>query len=152
MDIRELMTTDVETVRTHESGNTAAQRMWDADVGIVPVVDDHDRLVGVVTDRDLCMATYTRGRPLSEITVSEVMIDRPVSCREGESIERVEELMRAHQVRRVPVVDAGRHVIGIVSINDLVRDASERGLGHAEVVTTLAEVGRRRGRSVHDAA
>ena len=62
MKVRDLMSRPVQTCRSNESLNAAAQKMWDEDIGAVAVVDDKNRVVGVVTDRDLCMAAYTQGR------------------------------------------------------------------------------------------
>src|SRR5690606_28351921 len=72
MQVRELMTRDVQVCGPRDDLNRAAQIMWDHDCGVVPVVDSERRPIGMVTDRDVCMAAYTQGKPLSAIRAEEV--------------------------------------------------------------------------------
>jgi CBS domain-containing protein len=97
----------------------AARIMWEHDCGIVPVVDAEGRPVGIVTDRDLCMAAYTRNEPLSRMPVRDVMAREIHCCRTDDDESAVHAAMRAYQVRRLPVVDADGRLQGIVSLNDL---------------------------------
>ena len=131
--VDQLMTSPVVTCSTRDNLNTVAALMWDHDCGVVPVVDEAGRLAGILTDRDICMAAYTQGRRLHEIPVDTVMTREVYSCRPDDPITRAEESMEAHQVRRVPVVDADGHPVGVLSLNDLARassraSASQRGL------------------------
>jgi CBS-domain-containing membrane protein len=73
----------------------------------------------MLTDRDICMAAYTRGRPLTELPVSGAMSTRLHTCRAGDTLRSVLELMSARQIRRVPVVDDDRKLLGIVSLADV---------------------------------
>jgi CBS domain-containing protein len=113
------MTKAVKTCHPGDSGAVAARLMWDFDVGAVPVVDDHDQLIGMITDRDLCMASYHRGAPLHDIPVSEAMNRHVVTCRSDATETEVAQLMAKHRIRRIPIVDDAQRPIGIVSINDL---------------------------------
>src|SRR5438046_1875104 len=70
MKVEEIMSVDLETCRLEDTLNRPAQIMWEHDCGVVPVVDGEARVVGIITDRDICIAAYTQGRPLSEIPVS----------------------------------------------------------------------------------
>jgi CBS domain-containing protein len=98
--------------------------MWEKDVGFVPIVDpDSGALEGVVTDRDICMGAFTKGRPLQEIPVTEVMQTNVHSCSESDHVARAESIMRDHQIRRVPVLDGSQRVVGVLAINDLARHA-----------------------------
>jgi CBS domain-containing protein len=90
---------------------------------VIPIVDDKGKLVGVVTDRDVCMAAFTQGRALQELPIHIAMSRHIYSARPEQSTTEVLQLMRAKQVRRIPVVNADGHPVGIVSLNDLTRDA-----------------------------
>jgi CBS domain-containing protein len=119
--VLDAMTRAVVTCRPHESLSRAAQVMWDADCGAVPIVDEEGRLVGMLTDRDICMAAYTRGLPLSELSVSSVMSTSLHSCKPGDSLRSLMDAMAEHQVRRVPVVEEDGKLVGIVSLADVAR-------------------------------
>ncbi len=140
MLIRDIMSTGVATCRSYQTLNAAAHTMWEADIGAVPVLDDKDRVVGMLTDRDICMAAYTQGLALPQIPIAEVMSRSIVTCGPTDTVAHVEELMRANAIRRLPVVDEQRHAVGIVSMNDLARAASRSHRGQGELVATMAAV------------
>jgi CBS domain-containing protein len=140
MMVRDVMSRPVHTCRSHESLNAAAQKMWDADIGAVAVVDDKNRVVGMVTDRDLCMAAYLQGRLLGDIVLAGCMSRHLVACGPEDSIDDVLHLMRQHQIRRLPVLDQGRHAVGMVSLSDLVRWPERPSRGEGELMDTLATV------------
>jgi CBS-domain-containing membrane protein len=127
----------------------AARLMWEFDCGIVPIVNDEGRLEGVVTDRDICMAAYTQGRPLANIPVGTAMAKQVIAAHADDRIEQAEELMRDHQIRRVPVLDSDSRPVGLVSMNDLARLAARaRKSGvDREVIQTLAAVCQPRSRT-----
>lgn len=143
MRAERLMSQPVVTCNESDLISAAAHLMWTLDCGVVPVVDDDDVLVGIVTDRDICMAAYTQGRPLQDIRVSTAMSRRVWACGAGDSIGSVAKLMRKKQVRRVPVVDGNGRPVGIVSLADIARHASrsrrKRSAGQ-EVLQTLAGI------------
>lgn len=141
MKISKLMTKDVYTCRTIDTLDTAAQLMWDHDIGALPVVDEHGRVVGMLTDRDALMAAYTRGEPLRAITVASTMSAHPFTCSQDDDLAKVEAEMSRRQIHRVPVVDDSGHPTGIVSLNDLARAAKQRTeISPSEVAATLAAV------------
>src|SRR5713101_3048515 len=125
MKVQEIMSIDLETCRADDTLSRAAQIMWDHDCGVVPVVDGEAHLVGMLTDRDVCMAAYTQGRPLSDIQVSSACSRMLCTCTLGDSVESVEELMSTARVRRIPVIDAEGKLCGIVSIGDLAQRIHE---------------------------
>jgi CBS-domain-containing membrane protein len=139
MNIQSIMSTEVCTARAEDSLQVPARQMWEHDCGIVPIVDAQLKVVGVITDRDICMAAYTQGKRLQEIRVREVISSKVVTCRPEESWTTVAARMASHQVRRLPVVDAGGKLVGIVSVNDLAIAAQEKG--HPQDFT-CREVGR----------
>ena len=147
MQIKEIMTQPVVTCPLDTTLDQAARLMWEFDCGIIPVTAADGRLVGVVTDRDICMAAYTQGALLSAIPVSTAMAKQVVAVHGEELIEQAEHLMRESQIRRVPVLDAENRPVGIVSMNDLARLAArahKRVVDH-ELVLTLAAVCKPRG-------
>lgn len=131
MKIRELMTSDVATCHPDDDLNDAAHRMWDRDCGCVVVVapDAPGGVVGMLTDRDVCMAAYVKGRPLGELHVGDAMAREVERCRPEETPEEVLRRMGEAQVRRLPVCDAKGHLLGIVSLADLARAARARASG-----------------------
>jgi CBS domain-containing protein len=115
----DIMTTDVKTCRPGDSLQVAARLMWEGDCGCVPVVDDEQHVVGVITDRDICMAAFTQGVPLSESRVDSAMA-KEVSCiHPDDSPALAETTMQRLQVRRLPVVDRAGVLVGILSLADL---------------------------------
>jgi len=103
----------------------------------MPVVEDQQsrKLIGMITDRDLCCSVVSGGLNAKTTTIEKFVSPGPVSCREGENVEHCERLMQEHQVRRIPIVDANGRVMGIVSQADLaLKDKSER------VSKTVAEI------------
>ena len=142
--LENLMTRSVATARPDMSLAEAAKLMWDADGGFLPVVDPAtDALCGVVTDRDACMAGMSRGRPLQELVVAEAMSRAVHALHPEDTSSQAGDLMARNQVRRVPVVDAARHVLGVVSLNDLALNARDRDDERA-VTRTLSAIGRHR--------
>jgi CBS domain-containing protein len=128
--------------------------MWDCDIGSVPVIDEAERVVGMITDRDICMAAYTRDQRLAEISVDQAMSRKVFSCRPDEDIEIAERLMQKEQIRRLPVTDYNQRLVGVVSLNDIVREAARQRhqrlpqVAEGEVVATMAAIGAPRSTSV----
>lgn len=133
--VRSIMVEDLRTCRENDSLNVAAQLMWDHDCGTAVVLDDRDLLSGIITDRDVCMAGYLRGLPLTAIRVADVMTRSVHTCRGEQSITQAAALMGQHQIHRLPVVDGHGHPMGIVSIADIVRHAHVLGSPLAQDVT-----------------
>lgn len=131
------MTTEVVSCRPFDTADRSAKIMWERDCGAVPVVDQEGRAVAMVTDRDICMAALTQDRKLAEIHVSSAMSRRLWSCRPQDDVKEAEKAMRAHQVRRLPVVDNEGKLVGLLSISDLARVAvSRKGAKKKPVATS----------------
>jgi CBS domain-containing protein len=120
MKARDLMTAHVAICAAQDTLARAAQVMWEADCGCLPVTDTSGGVVGMITDRDICMAAYTRGKLLDAVTVESVMCRDVAGCHPDDSISTIENTMRERQIRRVPVIERGR-LVGIVTLGDLVR-------------------------------
>ena len=146
MKAKELMVRDVKTCTTSDDVNRAAQLMWENDCGVVVVLNPEERVAGMITDRDVCMAAYTQGLPLSSIRVVDVMAREVKSCGPEDDVTQVASCMRRYKVRRLPVIDALGALVGVVSLNDLARRAvadrgkSVKGVGLESVAETLAEL------------
>jgi CBS domain-containing protein len=150
MRLKEVMNQPVVTCPESSTLDHAARLMWEFDCGIVPVVDDVGRITGVVTDRDVCIAAYTQGRPLATIPVATAMARAVVAGRADQTVEQAEALMREHQIRRLPVLDNEGALVGIVSMNDLAREAARAPTNGADrdFVRTLAAVCEPRARAI----
>ncbi len=143
---QEIMSSEVATCRAEDSESKAAQLMWERDCGIIPVVDASEHVVGLVTDRDLCMGAYTSGKCLSELPVAHSMSSAAYSCGAGDSIEDVLGEMTEHKLHRVPIVDGEKRLVGVISMNDIVRhvaklkDGGDRKRLESSVVQAMAAI------------
>jgi CBS domain-containing protein len=150
MRIREIMNKPAVSCRPGDALSVAAQAMWEHDCGAIPVAGDDGRLVGMITDRDICMATYIKGRAPQTISVAEVMEKRVMSCHADESPDVAEGMMRDKQIRRVPIVDDDRRLIGMLSQSDLARNAASaprRNSVEKEFIHTMAAISQPRWRA-----
>jgi CBS-domain-containing membrane protein len=93
--------------------------MWEVDCGAVPVVDKERRVIGLITDRDICMASHLQGVTLGHASVGSAMARDIKCCGPHDTPATVQALMQQHKIRRVPVVDAERRLIGIITLADL---------------------------------
>ena len=140
MKVAQVMRQEVKTCHLQDTLNTAAEAMWDHDCGCVPVVDTEGHVIGMITDRDVCMAAYTQGRPLRALRVQDAMSKTVWACRAEDTVADAERIMRANQVHRLPVVDAGDRLIGILSLNDLAQEAGDE-VGAKKREITFVEIG-----------
>ncbi len=140
MNTGDLMTRDVVTCRAEDSAGYAARLMWEHDCGVIPVVDAEQKPIAMVTDRDLCMAAFTTGRALFDIRVDTAMSKGVRACKTTDSIGAAESAMRQLRVRRIPIVDGDGRIVGMLSMSDLARAASERQRKHGETQSALRAV------------
>jgi CBS domain-containing protein len=144
MKASDLMTKPVHSCQPHDDLQRAAQLMWERDCGILPVLDPEQHVIGVITDRDVCMAAYTRGQRLRQMDVGSTMAKAVHAVREDDPLETVEAVMRCTHARRVPVLDGQRSLVGVLSIHDLawahrMSGHPAGGLEDEAVVRTIAE-------------
>lgn len=121
--VSELMTTNVDCCRPSDSLDTPARIMWDRACGCVPIIDHDRRPLSMITDRDVCMAAYIQGKALSEITVASAMSKRLLVIRRTDTLSTASAVMRRHGVRRLLVVDDDERLVGLLSIDDITRQA-----------------------------
>jgi CBS domain-containing protein len=136
MQVGAIMTADVATCTADDTLNRCAQIMWERACGCVPVIDDFGRAISMITDRDICMAAYIQGKPLSEIVVSSAMSKRLIAVQPCDGVSSAEAVMRRSGVRRLLVVDKDAQLVGVLSIDDIMRHAH---LGPTEMSQPLSE-------------
>lgn len=150
MKVEQIMTRNVATCSPEDSLRVAAAIMWEQDCGCVPVVNPDDdggpHVIGMITDRDVCMAAYTQGQTLDAIRVSSAMSHGVSSCHPNDRVELALKILQTNQLHRLPVVEGDDHLAGIISLADIAREARrERGrtspeVTDAEVAETLEAV------------
>ena len=145
-DLSSVMTRNPQCVTEQDSLQDVARLMLDCDCGALPVVGEDERLIGMITDRDIVVRVIAEGRDCSQATVRDAMTSQAHSVRENDSLESVFRIMRDNKVRRVPVVDENQRVIGIVAQADLALDTSrDREVG--KTVEKISEPERPRDRA-----
>jgi len=148
MRVEDLMTRQVQWCRPEDSLEQAARLMWDHDCGCVPVCSGNgaNRVVGVITDRDICMSALFQGKSLSELRVSAAMSKSVETCRSADTLTQAENTMRSSRIRRLPVLNKDGALIGMISLADLAREAarertrSQKEITETEVGDTLATI------------
>lgn len=142
MNVEQIMNRDVKVCGPHDSLNRAAQIMWEHRCGAVPVVDEKSRPVGFLTDRDVCMAAYTQGKPLEALRVDSAMARKVVSCRAEDDLNSAAQVMRQNCVRRLPVTDSAGTLVGLLSLDDLACEAARtlRGGMNEELRNLVLEI------------
>jgi CBS domain-containing protein len=138
MQCDELMTTQVEILQTSQTVAEAARRMRDLNIGFLPICDEDEQVVGVLTDRDIAVRVVAEERP-HDLTVEEVMTEGVITCRPDDDIEEAEELMRVHQKARLVCVDDAGHVVGVISLTDIAEHDDECRAG--QVLTEVSSRG-----------
>jgi CBS domain-containing protein len=144
------MTSNVATCRPEINLAAAAGLMWRYDCGVIPVVDGNQKVVGVITDRDICMAVAMNNRFASEIAVGEVISGEVFACSPDDEVSQALATMQRRQVLRLPVVNQDGTLQGILSMNDIVsraedgRESMGDGISYAEVVNTRKVIGEHR--------
>jgi CBS domain-containing protein len=137
MKVGEIMTPDVEIAAPEDTIQTAAQMMADSGIGVLPVCDGN-RLVGMITDRDIAVRAVAEGKPPGGCAVREVMTEDLNYAFEDEEVESIAKKMGEWQVHRLPVLDRGKQLVGIVSLGDLALEVENRE-ATAQAVSGIAQ-------------
>jgi CBS domain-containing protein len=146
MKVKELMTENAKACTPTSNLAEAAGFMWENDCGILPVVAHGGRVVGLITDRDVCMAAALKHRHLENIAVEEVTSGKVVSCHPDDDVRTALKTMQENKIRRLPVVANDGTLEGIVSMNDIVlraqeaRDTKAPEVSYADVVATYKAI------------
>jgi CBS domain-containing protein len=118
MKVRDILTPDPEIIHPEASLCEAAQKMEQWDIGMLPVCDG-DRLVGALTDRDIVIRAVRKGYDLINTQVKDVMTSRVRYCFEDDDVESAAQIMEDHQIRRLPVMNSAKRLVGMISVGDL---------------------------------
>jgi len=141
MKVREIMTEPLLTCAPETSLAVAATLMAEANYGTLPVIDAHGRLVGIITDRDICLAVARTNRNALNVAVHEVMTQKVFSALVDDDVHAALAMMKDARVRRLPVRDQSGRLTGMLSVEDLVVRGLERGgIDTDEMVATLRAV------------
>lgn len=132
MRVERLMSTNVHYCTLQQTAADAVQAMREHDVGCIPIVNEARMPIGMVTDRDVCLATHSLDLPPSKIAMRDVMSQGIFSCQASESLESAERVMRDWRVRRLPVVDEAGTLVGVLSLNDLIMASQHSSLARAK--------------------
>jgi len=148
MRAKEIMTKDPDCCRPNDTARDAAELMRDRDCGCIPIVDDSEKVIGIVTDRDLAVRAIAEGKDI-DTKLIDLMTPVATTCGPDDDLRDVERKMSELQVRRIPIVDSSGHCVGIISQADIARAAgrdntvTEREI--ALVVEQISEPSRRSG-------
>ena len=137
MEIREVMTKDVTLADPGMKLNEAAALMRDGDFGLLPV-GENDRLIGTITDRDITIRAVAEGKDPNATTVREAMSEGIHYCFDDQTVEEAAELMSEAQIRRLPIVNRDKRLVGIVALADLATEP-KAGEPAGEAVAGVSE-------------
>ena len=145
MKVKELMTPDAKAIWLTESLADAARLMWENDCGVLPIIKDGRKVIGLITDRDVCMAAAMRDTHPSAISVEEVMTGQVYAVNPEDNLDQALRVMQQHQIRRVPVVTPEGELEGVLSMNDIVLHAAQHAgeedtIDYGDVVKTYQAI------------
>ncbi len=142
MKVKKLMKTDVGCCSSDDDLTKVIGIMLLKDCGAVPVVDDENKLVGIVTDRDICLAIGKLDQKTSEINIGDIMKNRIVACSADDELKTALKKLKRFKVRRLPVVDKNRKIVGILSITDFLVSLKKDKSIRKKVYSTLKAIGK----------
>lgn len=146
MKVKEIMTPNAKAIWLTESLADAAKLMWENDCGVLPIIKDGRKVIGMITDRDICMAMAMRDTNPSSVSVEEVMTGLVYSVKPEDDIAQALQAMQEHKIRRLPVVNPEGELEGILSMNDVLRNAKSAddpvsdSLTYVEVMKTYQTI------------
>ena len=143
MKVREIMTRDVKFCGPDTNLAEATEIMWRNNCGALPVLDPRGELIGLITDRDLCIALGTTNCRASDLTVRQVAMKPVFTCAPDDYVHEALKTMRQHQVRRVPAVTEDGKLAGILSLDEIVLHAEKGwapGISYTDVVNAMKAI------------
>ena len=146
MNVDRLMSDTVETCTTDSNLAEAVSIMWHHDCGAVPVVGADGKIVGIVTDRDICIAVATSKKLASQIRVGDVIAGGSHTCRPDDDVKSALDTMKKFRVRRLPVVDEDGKVLGVLSLTDILlqsrpsKYSPDPGMNYTDVMEALQSI------------
>lgn len=146
MKVKELMTPNAKAIWLTESLTDAARLMWENDCGVLPVIKDGRKVIGVITDRDICMAIAMRDTRPSSVSLEEVMTGLVYSVKPEDDILEALQTMQEHKIRRLVVLSPEGELEGMLSMNDIAlhakksEDATEGTVNFEDVIKTYQAI------------
>ncbi len=146
MRVRDIWTEKPRRCTPDSNLAEVASIFWEANCGSLPVVDDNGQVVGMITDRDVCMATGTRNQPAADIAVRQVISGTVWTCLPDDDLRTALRTMQSHKVRRLPVVDIEGHLQGVLSLTDVAlasresRPGKSNGMSWNEILPALDHI------------
>jgi CBS domain-containing protein len=140
MQVHDIMTTSVRTVTADSTVQDVAKKMDDENVGALPVCDG-EQLIGLVTDRDIVVRSTSAGQDPAKTSVRDVMTAPVTYAIEDQTIEEVAEVMKEQAIRRMPVLDREHHLVGMLSVDDLMLGPQRTAVDVVQAVTDVERPG-----------
>jgi CBS domain-containing protein len=141
MNVEQIMSRDVAVCGPDDNLESVAMLMWNNNCGAIPVVDHDGKPCGMVTDRDVAMASALRHKPLWEIRTQEVSNHAVYTCTPNDDVKEAMDTMRDQKIRRLAVIDEDGRVRGLLSIDDVIQYAGAGdGLRYEELIPAIKEV------------
>ena len=125
MKVKDIMHKGVQWVAPNMPVTMLAQRMLEKDIGAIPI-GENDRLIGMVTDRDIVLRAVARGKDISKLTARDVMSEGVTWCRDSEDVDTAVQTMERRQIRRLPVIDENKRMVGMLSLGDISQSATQQ--------------------------
>jgi CBS domain-containing protein len=138
MNVEQIMSRDVAVCGPEDNLESVAITMWNRNCGAIPIIDSSGKPCGMITDRDVAMASALRHKPLWDIKTREVSNERIYTCSPDEDVNQALDVMRGQKIRRLAVVDGNGRIQGILSIDDVIQHFGENGL--RKLMPTIKEV------------
>jgi len=135
MKVKEMMHQSVEWVSPDTRVMTVAQKMKEHDIGAIPV-GENDRLIGMITDRDIAVRALANGKDVSGLTARDIMSKGVFWCHDSDDASEAARIMESKKVRRLPVIDGNKRMVGMLSLGDISHAAPQRTT--AEVVKAVS--------------
>lgn len=136
MNVRDAMTTGTPRCTSGINLGTAVEILWNSNSGILPIVDENQRVISVITERDICIALGTRNRLAGDITVGEVATHRAICCSPDDDVRSALAKMVQSNVRRLPVINADGRLEGIIAVDDVVAPIVLKNTGRGSQITS----------------
>ena len=140
MKVKDVMQMNVGLCSTEDSLMKAAETMLRRDCGVLPIVNEEKRVVGMLTDRDVCLAVAARNRKASDVKTKELLRGETIVCADEDRLEDALKKMRKHQIERLAVVGAGGELVGVLSIADILLSAGDNKALKKKVYATLKKI------------
>lgn len=141
MQVQDIMVRDAKSCRTDTNLAAVTAIMWNSGCGALPVLDGGEKVVGMITDRDICIAVGTRNCAAADMKVFNVVGERVYTCNSDDDIHDALKTMQTQKVRRLPVVNKDRKLEGILCLDDVAGKASKSdSLSYEEVINTFKAI------------